>query len=127
MVKRVKIKISSKFITFLAFFALAYTVYVSVKAGVRYQRLNQEIKKTEEEIAQLQEQNRQLKNLIIYLKSNSFKEKKLREHLGYIKPGEKVIYFKDDPVSQETSLPPQQQKEKPNWQLWLEYLKITKS
>jgi len=127
MARRIKIKIPSKLLAFLAFFIFGYTIYLTTKTLARYQRLNQEIKKTEEEIAQLQEQNRQLKNLIIYFQSVSFKEKELRERLGYIKPGEKVIYFKEEANNEAISVEEKKETKKPNWQLWLEYLKINKS
>lgn len=119
--RKKQIKIPVKIFPFLGFLIFAYVIYMSGKAFLRYQRLDQEIKKVEQEVSELEEENLRLKNLIVYFQSQSYKEKELRERLGYQKPGEKVIYFVDNNEEEELSLPKEEEK-KPNWKMWLDYL-----
>ena len=54
-------------------------------------QLNQEIRQIEQEIANLNNQQKDLKNLVLYYQSDSFKEIEARRKLGLKKPGEVAI------------------------------------
>jgi len=53
--------------------------------------INKEINHLKAEIAQLTDEGHQLKYLIAYLGTESFKEREARRKLGYKKPGEQVL------------------------------------
>lgn len=119
---KIKLKIPKNFFIILGFSIFAYTIYISGKSFLRFQRINQEINRIQAEVAELEEKNLQLKNLIVYFQSQSYKEKELRERLGYRKPGEKVIYILEKEEEQISQLKKEEEKKKTNWQLWIEYL-----
>jgi cell division protein FtsB len=94
-------------------------------------RINQDIDDQKQEIAKLESENGDLKNLIAYLQTDSFKEKEARRKLNYQKPGEKVLLI---PRSEAENLkldvtPDKQQAAKKakrdlfaNWRAWEEFL-----
>lgn len=68
--------------------------YITISAGEtlwqNYQ-INHEIDKLKKEIIALQEQGQNLRHLIAYRGTESFKEREARRKLGYKKPGEQVL------------------------------------
>ena len=106
-------------------------VYMFVATGQaiwqNYQ-INQEIAKLKLEIVQLGKDNVQLKNLIAYLKTDSFKEKEARRKLGYKKPGEKVVAIPQDnfaytnPGNTKETAPADNQPNLNNPEKWWEYI-----
>jgi cell division protein FtsL len=91
---------------FLALVGLALVIFVSFplakNVSKRY-RLNKEIKELNEEIAEFESKNKDLKQLITYLESEQFVEEKARLNLGLKKSGEGVAIIKDD-ISTSTAI-----------------------
>lgn len=79
--------------------AAAVFIYMLIATGEalwQNYRTNQEIAQLRVEIAILERENVQIKNLIAYLKTESFREKEARRKLGYKKPGEQVVALPQD-------------------------------
>jgi cell division protein FtsB len=117
----------SKIIIYLI---VLYTFFLLGKAVWTNFQLKKERDAIEGQIVALQEQNKNLSNLILYYQSDSFREEEAREKLGLKKPGETVVQvpvkkatdFGSEIAAQVQSVsektPPAQQ---PNWQLWWQY------
>lgn len=79
--------------------AAAVFIYMLIATGEalwQNYRTNQEIAQLRIEITTLERENVQIKNLIAYLKTESFREKEARRKLGYKKPGEQVVALPQD-------------------------------
>lgn len=91
-------------------------------------QINQEIVVLRNDIIQLEQQNAQYKNLIAYLKTESFKEKEARRKLGYKKPGETVVaipqdnFLHIDPGTTKTNETPENKPVMSNPQKWWDYI-----
>jgi len=106
-------------------------VYMFVATGEalwqNYQ-INQDIIKLKIDIIQLNKENIQLKNLIAYLKTESFREKEARRKLGYKKPDENVVAIPQDnfihvePGTTQTESSPENSIHLNNPQKWWEYI-----
>ena len=59
-------------------------------------QVNQQIKKLEDEIAQIEQENQKLSDLISYFHTETYKQQEAREKLGLVLPGEKVLVFPDN-------------------------------
>lgn len=73
---------------------MAFLVYIFFHTGkVVYQNIkfNGVEKDLEREVDVLEAENINLKNKILYYKTESYKERVMRERLGYQKPGEQVL------------------------------------
>ncbi len=70
---------------------IVYLSLADILAAFQVYRLDREIVKLRQEIDDLTIKNQDLKNLIAYLKTDSFKEKEARRKLNYRKPGEQVL------------------------------------
>jgi len=111
--------------------AVIIFVYMFIATGEalwqNYQ-INQEIAQLKIEIIQLESGNVQLKNLIAYLKTESFREKEARRKLGYKKPGEQVVaipqdnFMYTDPGNTKEQAPSDSQPRLSNLQKWWEYI-----
>ena len=123
----------TKFLTFLKNISVyVVAVYVFIILG-RSIWLNWSLKKQTDqikiEISALEGQNKNLQNLIVYYRSDSFKELEAREKLGLKKPDEKVVSV---PVKKYASTPtlPEEliltskkaNKPIPNWRAWWLYI-----
>jgi len=100
---------------------LTYIVIILGRAVWLNYQVNQQIKSLEREIAQIEQQNKDLQNLISYFKTDSYREKELRQKLSYSKPGETVIVTpKDSAIA--NSAPSdgidRDYSSKPNWYKW---------
>lgn len=94
-------------------------------------KINQDIDKIKNELVVLNDTNIELKNLIAYLKTDSFKEREARRKLDYQKPGEKVLLIpRSEAEKLRLDISPSQAEEKPkskiqifsNWKAWWEYM-----
>lgn len=114
---------TSKILTFLVFLIIFYAFFSLSKIFWKSYKLKTEISSLEKEISQLEERKRELKNLITYYGTSSYKEKEARQRLGYQKPGEHVLIIMPEktPSTVEEEEKLQEKLEKPNWQLWWEY------
>jgi len=73
---------------------LVILVFLSIALGkelLRRYEINQEISGLEEEIAQLEQKNLDLDDLMVYFDTNSFTEKEARQKLGLQKEGETMV------------------------------------
>ncbi|MBN2585642.1 septum formation initiator family protein [Patescibacteria group bacterium] len=86
-----KRKLRSQILTAVFASVLVYMAVGTVEALWQNYAINKEINKLRAEIVRLQEEGRQLKYLIAYLGTESFKEREARRKLGYKKPGEQVL------------------------------------
>ena len=89
-----QLKFSVKVLAAAAVFI--YMLIATSEALWQNYRTNQEIGQLKIEIVQLEKANLQIKNLIAYLKTESFREKEARRKLGYKKPGEQVVALPQD-------------------------------
>ena len=80
------------------------------------------IEKKEEEVKALEEEQKELKDKLNAVSTDSFTEKQIRDQLGLSKPGEIVLVLPDDQTlknlvpdmpEEEGELPP------PNWKKWV--------
>ena len=88
----------------LALIGLIIIILISIplaKNISRRYRVNQEIKDLEREIADLEDNNINLKEFINYLASDQFVEKQARLNLGLKKPGEEAAVIKTENVNGE--------------------------
>jgi len=90
--KKLRLPIS----TVISGIVFVYMFFATGEALWQNFQINQEIVFLKNEIIQLEQQNIQYKNLIAYLKTESFREKEARRKLGYQKPGETVIAIPKD-------------------------------
>jgi len=75
----------------LIYFLILYVLIILGRSVWFNWQLNQNIKNTQTQIANLEKQNRDFENLILYYRSESFREVEARQKLGLKKPGEKVV------------------------------------
>ncbi len=109
---------------------LLVIVYIAVTVGrsvSKNYQINKQIKGLEQELAALQQEELYLKNLIAYYKTDTFRELRQREELGYKLPGEHVLSVPVEPedrpegakvdllVNKEEALP------LPNYAKWFNY------
>ncbi|MFA5270461.1 MAG: septum formation initiator family protein [Patescibacteria group bacterium] len=84
-------KLRSQILTAIFAVIFIYMAVGTIEALWQNYAINKEIAKLRAEIVQLQDEGRQLKYLIAYLGTESFKEREARRKLGYKKPGEQVL------------------------------------
>ena len=79
---------------------MAFLIYIFFLAGKTiYQNIkfNGVEKDLEKEVEILEAENTNLQNKILYYKTDSYKERVMRERLGYQKPGEQVLAITSTP------------------------------
>ena len=114
----------------LIYLLILYTFFLLGKAVWTNYQLKQQTEQIQNEIANIQKQNKDLENLILYYKSDSFKEVEARRKLGLKKPDEKMVQvpvkkpgdFPSEVQAQKESIQePETVEKQPNWQLWWQY------
>lgn len=106
----------------LGILAVIYFSCLTGLATYRNYKTNQQIKTLKAEIELKEQENQNLKNLIAYYQTQSFKEKEARKKLGLVKPDEKMIIISQEPPSSKKSPAPQPEgPKKPNYLLWWEF------
>lgn len=115
----------------LFYFALIiYLVIILGRSIYKNYNINQKISELEDEIIALRLDNENIKNLLLYYNTNSFKELEIRRRLGMQKPDEKVAVFEEANLggeqnneaamaSSDASTNP---KPDPNYLKWVHYL-----
>lgn len=81
----------SPFFLFLGIIILIFYFFSIGKESYRHYKINKEVGSLKQEIKNLEEKKTQTKELIQYLKTESFQERQVRLELGMKKPDEKVI------------------------------------
>lgn len=134
-------KLIAYLIGFWLIFLLAKTLWLNWQLAKSIEKINQQI-------AVLEQQKKDLNNLILYYQSDSFKELEGRRKLGLKKPGEKVMIlpasaeataggsatpapmnpasgrqvFPEELTKEKESINPKTPESKiPNWLLWWEF------
>ncbi len=117
----------------LILLVLAYIIFSVGRSVYNNYQMNTKIDKLRQELRRLDQEKAYLRNLIAYYKTETFKELKAREELGYQRPGEKVLSvpveegdipfgeadsFKDSFV---TAQLPEVTQPIPNYQKWFWY------
>lgn len=113
----------SKLLIFLGILILIYSGYGFVRTVYKNYQINKQIKDLEAEISQLDAQNLELKGLISYFKTQSYKEKELRRQLNYQKSGETVVQVipEKNTQSQELTEFEEEKPQEPNWKIWWDF------
>ncbi len=109
-----------------------YVLFLLGRAILTNYNLKNTIVKLQDQIVALEQQKKDLDNLILYYQSTAFKELEARKKLGLKAPGEKVMIL-PIPVTSATNFPEEvrheqkavagtnQNKDAPNWQLWWQF------
>lgn len=115
---------------------VAAAVYLSISAAQAVSRnysSKQELARLEAQLVELEVEKTRLEALLVYLQTDSYKEKELRRALLLVKPGEKVYALPESahPQSLEeaasgtvVAVTPETEaaQSQPIWRQWVEYL-----
>ena len=85
----------SKFFLFFCIIIFVVILFGIAKGTVKNYYIDSEIIELQEEIAHLERKNEDFKQLINYLKTDSFVEQEAKLKLGYKKPGEHLVVIQD--------------------------------
>lgn len=101
-----------------------YLLFLFGRSAYRNYQINQRIEELETSISTLEEQNADLKNLIAYYQTETFRELEARRKLGLKKPGEIVIALPENTETPPESENPEEKKQTniPNPKRWWEFL-----
>jgi len=116
----------------IIFVFVIYMLFLLGKSLFTNYELRSSIKKLNEQIVLLEQQKKDLNNLILYYQSDYFKELEARRKLGLKKPGEKVYLISattSSPTNFEEEMKAEEAKvsskekilNKTNWSLWWEF------
>lgn len=126
LINRYRIKIRAGVV--IAVVVFVYMFVATGEALWQNYQINQDIVKLKMDIIQVGEENIQLKNLIAYLKTESFREKEARRKLGYKKPNEVVVaipqsnFIYTQPGTTQSETTTDNQTHLTNPQKWWEYV-----
>jgi cell division protein FtsB len=95
-----KIFFSSKLFSFLGIIVLSFLIFCFGKKFLEIKDINQEIKSSEDQIAQLQAKSNDLNGLINFLNTDAFLEQEARLKFNLQKPGESVVIIPPSGVNQ---------------------------
>lgn len=111
-------------IIFLWVIVFTYSLAAFGRIVYKNYQINQEIRKLEAEISQLEQQNAILTNLIEYYKSNTYAEIEAREKLGLKKKGEIAVALPQKNNEEIEILPGEINnisKNRPNYLKWYDF------
>ncbi len=112
----------SRWFLILGLLLVGYSFFVLGKMVWQNYKVNQQIKSLESEIANIENENQKLSDLIAYFQTETFKEKEAREKLGLVKPGEKVLVFPQNEKNEEqfaiNNKSTEETEKIPNYQKW---------
>lgn len=119
-----------KFLKSILIYLVAIYIFVILGRAIWMNwALKKEVDQIKKENIALQEKNHNLKNLITYYQSDSFKELEARDKLGLKKPDEKVILVPIKKISNNDQILSNNQADQnrvdqgiPNWQAWWIYI-----
>ncbi len=101
---------------------LIYIFFLSGKTVYQNIKFNGVEKNLQKEVEVLEAENLNLKNKILYYKTDSYKERVMREKLGYQKPGEKVLAITAPKEGEQRSQTVVQKQRTSNFQKWMNFL-----
>lgn len=114
----------------LVYLLIGYTFFMVGRSVWENFQLKKQTDNIEQEISKIQAQNKNLENLILYYKSDSFREVEARKKLGLKKPGEVAVAvpaksannFQSEVQAQEEGVSEKPKEIKtPNYELWWQY------
>jgi len=116
----------------IIFVFVIYTLFLLGKSLFTNYELRSSIQKLNEQIVTLEQQKKDLNNLIVYYKSDSFKELEARRKLGLKRPDEKVYIvagasppttnFEEEMKAEREKVSSKEKiLNKSNWSLWWEF------
>jgi len=98
---------------------LGYLTFLTGRSIYQNWQTNQEIKRLNTDLEALRIESQNLRELIVYYQTQSFKEKEARQKLGLVKPDEKVVIITHEPVPNKVANENlSRQVKKPNYWLW---------
>jgi cell division protein FtsB len=107
---------------------VVYLVFILSRSLWQNYKVNQEIKSLEQEVTTLEEENQRLKNLVLYYRTDSYKEKEARRKLLMKMPDEKVLALPETEYNHEQAedqIDNEKDRDKyqePNYKLWIKYI-----
>jgi cell division protein FtsB len=107
---------------------VVYLAFILSRSLWQNYKVNQEIKSLEQEVTTLEEENQRLKNLVLYYRTDSYKEKEARRKLLMKMPDEKVLALPETEYNHEQAedqIDNEKDRDKyqePNYKLWIEYI-----
>lgn len=107
---------------------LVYTLFLLGRSVYFNYQTNQEIRALKTSIVQDKDEVENLKNLIAYYQTESFRELEARRKLGLKKPGEEVVSLPENvsapnlPEKQKAATILEKRFESPNYQKWWEFI-----
>ena len=108
----------------LALAVAGYTGFVLFQSVYFNYQASQKIGDLKRQFIVLEQKKLSLEALIAYYQTDTFRELEARKKLGLKMPGEKVVKVEIEKKAEQTapqsSLP--KEKEKPNWQKWVDFL-----
>lgn len=115
--------LKSKWFLMLSIVVIAYFFWALGKMAWQNYQVNQQIKKLEDEVVQIENDNQKLSDLISYFQTETFKEQEAREKLGLVLPGEKVLVFPGNDKNTnndiiETITKDDEEDNQPNYKKW---------
>ena len=78
-------------LTGFALLVLAYLVIGSVRLIIDNYRIHQSVTRLDTELNEIKQHNLELKSLLAYYQTESYKEKQARARFNYQRPGERVV------------------------------------
>ncbi len=106
------------FLIFAVLFAV-FLVVNSIRRIVTFKGTSEKVSEAGEKLDSLRSENEQLKQELVYKKSEEFKEAEIRNKLGLVREGEALVIIPKEDVDGQSSIDNSQQG-KPNWQKWRE-------
>ncbi len=109
---------------------IVYVVFILGRSIWDNFQLKRQIDSNKNQISDLQNENKNLENLIVYYQSDSFKEMEARSKLGLKKPGETAVSvptkkysnFQTETEAEKKNIaPPTVDQTVSNWRSWWEY------
>jgi len=116
---------SSKFFIILLILILIGVITALGKEGYRKYQLDREIADLKKEISSLEEENKEISELLNYFESSEFLEKQARLKLNLLKQGEKLIIIrpeKKEVLSSSSVKENKTKKDISNIKKWWDYL-----
>lgn len=97
-------RLRRRVITSFTWVVLGYLILGSVKLIIGNYQIHQQTAKLQSDYATVQQRNQELKSLLAYYSTDSYKEKEARARLNYQKPGERVVVVPVPPNEDTTSI-----------------------
>lgn len=113
-----------KLVLIFGVFILCYVSYKLYQKIYLQNEINQEIQALQTEIDNLEQDNKDLQDLISYFQTDEFKEKEAKDKLNLVKKGEKVVLIKEKEIKREKVVEEDKTEilvNRPNYYYWWHY------